>query len=43
MREELDRILEQHCGQNPFERVNTDGERDYFMSVEESRRNRYNR
>ena len=35
MREELERILEQHTGQ-PLDRVHTDCERDFFMSAEEA-------
>jgi ATP-dependent Clp protease protease subunit len=35
MREDLERILEQHTGQ-PIERVHTDCERDFFMSAEQA-------
>jgi ATP-dependent Clp protease protease subunit len=35
MREDLERILEQHTGQS-LERLNTDCERDFFMSAEQA-------
>jgi ATP-dependent Clp protease protease subunit len=35
MREDLERILEQHTGQ-PIDRVHTDCERDFFMSAEQA-------
>jgi ATP-dependent Clp protease, protease subunit len=36
MREELNRIIARHTGQ-PFERVEKDSDRDFFMSAEEAR------
>ena len=36
MKEELTKILAEHSGQN-FDKVQTDCDRDYFMSAEEAK------